>query len=82
MLLSEQLYTYPSPHTTLKLDFLSVDCCWFKGGVGDHEHLLREWHRSKPFIEELVLSRSSFTSGTEKKWELGIFLGITLMIEL
>ena len=82
MLLSEQLYTYPSPHTTLKLDFLSVDCCWFKGGVGDHEQLLREWHRSKPFIEELVLSRSSFTSGTEKKWELGIFLGITLMIEL
>ena len=82
MLLSEQLYTYPSPHTTLKLDFLSVDCCWFKGGVGDHEQLLREWHRSKPFIEELVLSRSSFTSATEKKWELGIFLGITLMIEL
>ena len=82
MLLSEQLYTYPSPHTTLKLDFLSVDCCWFKGGVRDHEQLLREWHRSKPFIEELVLSRSSFTSATEKKWELGIFLGITLMIEL
>ena len=82
MLLSEQLYTYPSPHTTLKLDFLSVDCCWFKGGVRDHEQLLREWHRSKPFIEELVLSRSSFTSATEKKWELGIFLGITLLIEL